>query len=88
MKNPLATIRKVFGNELSKYRKAVKDMTQEEFAHSTGLGSRHISAMEAGDKLPRIDTLLRLRNGGVDINYIFDRILEALKDRNIDLTKK
>ncbi|WP_047984285.1 helix-turn-helix domain-containing protein [Ornithinibacillus californiensis] len=87
-KEQLDLITKLFGNELRKYRKVERDVTQERFSEDTGLGPQHISDIEVGKKKLRIETLLRLRHAGVDINDIFDRIIEELKARDIDITLK
>lgn len=65
-----------------------KDVTQERFAQDTGIGPEHIGEIERGAKLVRIETLLRLRKAGVNINQIFDRILKELGENGIDIGKE
>ncbi|MFS0673647.1 helix-turn-helix domain-containing protein [Ornithinibacillus sp. 179-J 7C1 HS] len=86
-KEQLQLISQVFGNELRKIRDIERDVTQEQFAQDTGIGPEHISEIERGKRLPRIDTLLKLRNAGVNINLIFDRIIQELDANGIDLTE-
>lgn len=86
-KEQLQLISQVFGNELRKIRDIERDVTQERFAQDTGIGPEHIGEIERGKRLPRIDTLLKLRNAGVNINLIFDRIIQELDANGIDLTE-
>ena len=80
-------ITKLFGNKVKIYREIEKDVTQEGLSQVSGLGPKHIGEIERGEKLARIDTLLRLYIAGVDINRAFDHILEELDDQGIDITK-
>ncbi|MFD2046605.1 helix-turn-helix transcriptional regulator [Ornithinibacillus salinisoli] len=86
-KEQLQLISHIFGNELRKIRDIEKDVTQERFAQDTGIGPEHIGEIERGSRLPRIETLLRLRHAGVDINLIFDQIIQELDNNGFDLTK-
>ncbi|GIO28289.1 helix-turn-helix domain-containing protein [Ornithinibacillus bavariensis] len=87
-KEQLKLISDLFGNELRKHRMVDRDITQERFAQDTGIGPEHIGEIERGVKLPRIETLLRLRNAGVDINRIFDHIIKELNSRGLDIRKE
>ncbi|WP_042147883.1 helix-turn-helix domain-containing protein [Paucisalibacillus sp. EB02] len=86
-KKQLKFISELFGNEIRTYRVIEKDKTQEGFSQDSGIGPEHIGEIERGEKLPRIDTLLRLYNAGIDINRAFDHILKELEDRGIDIRK-
>nr|WP_255488172.1 helix-turn-helix transcriptional regulator [Ornithinibacillus hominis] len=81
-------ISEIFGHELRKIRDIERDVTQERFSQDTGIGPEHIGEIERGTRLPRIETLLRLRNAGVDINLIFDRIIKELENNGFDITKE
>jgi len=51
------------------------DLTQEELAFRAGIHRTQVSLMEAGERLPRYETLVRLVGGlGVEAADLFDGI--------------
>ena len=57
--NPEPTLGERFGLNLWRSRRQV-GLSQEELANLAGLSRPHISVLERGAELPRIDTILRL----------------------------
>lgn len=48
-----------FGRTLRRARRA-RDMSQETLAREAGVGAKHVSELERGNKNPRLDTFVRL----------------------------
>jgi transcriptional regulator with XRE-family HTH domain len=57
--SPEPTLGQRFGRNLWRSRRRV-DLSQEELANLVGLSRPHISVLERGLDLPRMDTILRL----------------------------
>ncbi|MFT3864492.1 MAG: helix-turn-helix transcriptional regulator [Solirubrobacterales bacterium] len=71
MDRPLAAR---FATNLRRLR-AEADLTQEELAFRAGIHRTQISLMEAGERLPRYETLVRLRGAlGVEAADLFEGI--------------
>ncbi|HYP54793.1 MAG TPA: helix-turn-helix transcriptional regulator [Solirubrobacterales bacterium] len=60
------TIREQFGSNLRYCRRRV-DLSQEEVAWRASLHRTQVGSLERGDRLPRIDTLVKLA-GALDVS--------------------
>jgi len=66
-----------FGRNLRRARKEL-DMTQEELGRRSSHHRTQIAAMERGERLPRIDTLLRVA-GALEVSP--ERLLDGIQWR-------
>ncbi|MBO6267423.1 MAG: helix-turn-helix transcriptional regulator [Synergistaceae bacterium] len=58
------------GEKIKQAREA-KNMTQEEFAEAIGFSTDHVSVIERGVQLPRVDKLVDIANVlGVGVDYL------------------
>lgn len=69
----------LLGEKIREERKQRKK-TQDEFSLATGIGPKHIGAIENGKKNIQAETILKLRNAGLDVNRILDDVIKALKE--------
>lgn len=86
-KEHLRLLSTIFGIEIRKIR-IRSDKTLESFTEYTGIGPNHIGEIERGIKIPRLDTIVKLRNAGVDINKVLDHIIQDFEEEGIVLTKE
>jgi transcriptional regulator with XRE-family HTH domain len=69
--NPIAV---AFGNNVRSHREGAK-LSQEALAWAAGLHRTEVGLVERGERLPRIDTLVKLAAGiGVRPEALLDRI--------------
>lgn len=61
-RSPTPTLQDRFGRNLWRCRRRA-DLTQEELADRVGLSRNAIYALEVGQRLPRLDTVLKLAAG-------------------------
>lgn len=62
---------KTIGRRIQQYREA-RGYTQEKFSEKVGLTTNYLSAVERGEKIPRVTTLIKIINElGVSANEIF-----------------
>ncbi|HEX7292158.1 MAG TPA: helix-turn-helix transcriptional regulator [Conexibacter sp.] len=70
----------VFGRTLRRARRE-RDLSQDALALRAGLGAKHVSELERGNKDPRLDTFLRLAAGlgltGTELMALYERQLEG-----------
>jgi len=69
-----------FGRTLRRARRE-RDLSQEALARRTGIGAKHISELERGNKDPRLATFRRLAAGlgltGTELMALHERQLDA-----------
>ena len=68
---------KSIGQRIKQARKA-KGLTQEQLAEIIGLSASHISVIERGIKMPRLETLVEILNIlKIDANFILADVLSV-----------
>jgi transcriptional regulator with XRE-family HTH domain len=70
----------VFGRTLRRARRE-RDLSQDALALRAGVGTKHVSELERGNKDPRLGTFLRLAAGlglsGTELMALYERQAEA-----------
>ena len=68
---------KAIGQRIKQAREA-QGLTQEQLAENVALSASHISVIERGIKMPRMETLVEIMNTlKVDANFIFTDVLSV-----------
>lgn len=73
--------KKTIGYNFKKKREE-KNWSQEEFAHKAGITSAYIGMIERGEKVPRLETFVRLANL---LGATADELLEGVIDRGFEI---
>lgn len=67
-----------FGRMLRRARRE-RDLSQDALAREAGIGAKHVSELERGNKDPRLDTFMRLARGlgltGTELMALYERQL-------------
>jgi len=71
---------KILGKRIKKER-LKRDLTQVELAEEVNVSESHISLIERGYRVPRVDTLLKMAQRlGVSVDYLLDNYVESSDD--------
>lgn len=69
-----------FGRTLRRARRE-RDLSQDALAREAGIGPKHVSELERGNKDPRLGTFMRLADGlgltGTELMALYERQLNA-----------